>query len=111
MSRWHYLTIFMSKFGFSGRAALARALIGTLGGYVLAIASMAAGSGILLASGMVRRADAVVGAGMLSFLVWTVALLVAFGAATTARAAAWVLGAALGFALVGWLTLPLAGAA
>lgn len=101
----------MSKFGFSGRAALARALIGTLGGYVLAISFMAAGSGVLLASGLMRRADAVVGTGMLAFVVWTVALLVAFGAATTGRAAAWVLGAALGFALLGWASLSLAGLA
>ncbi|UOD29681.1 iron transporter [Massilia violaceinigra] len=101
----------MSKFGFSGRAALARALIGALGGYVLAISFMSAGSGVLLASGIMRRADALASTGMLAFLVWTSALLVAFGAATTARAAAWVLGAALGFALVGWASLSLAGAA
>lgn len=101
----------MSKFGFSGRAALARTLIGALGGYVLAISFMAAGSGVLLAAGMMRRADAVVATGMLAFVVWTFALLVAFGAATTGRAAAWVLGPALGFAVVGWASLPVAGAA
>ena len=101
----------MSKFSFSGRAALARTLIGALGGYVLAVSFMAAGSGVLLATGTMARADAVVGTGMLAFLVWTGALLVAFGAATTARAAAWVLGSALGLALLGWATLSLAGAA
>ena len=100
----------MSKFGFSGRAALARALIGTLGGYVLAISFMAAGSGLLLAAGWMRRADAVVGTGMLAFVVWVIALLVAFGAATVSRAAAWVLGGAIAFALLGWGGLSLAGA-
>lgn len=98
----------MSKFGMSGRAALARALIGVLGGYALAISFMGAGSGILLATGWMRRADAVVATGMLAFLVWTIALLVAFGAATVRRAAAWVLGGAIGFALLGWASLSLA---
>lgn len=100
----------MSKFGFSGRAALARALIGTLGGYVLAISFMAAGSGVLMATGWMRRADAVVSTGMAAFLIWMLALLVAFGAATVSRAAAWVLGAAAGLALLGWGGLSLAGA-
>ena len=100
----------MSKFGFSGRAALARALIGTLGGYVLAMSFMAAGSAVLLATGWMPRADAVVGTGMLAFLVWMTALLVAFGAATVSRAAGWVLGGAIAFALLGWGGLSLAGA-
>jgi len=100
----------MSKFSMSGRAALARALIGAVGGYALAISFMAAGSGVLLATGAMRRADAVVSTGMLAFLVWTIALLAAFGAATIRRAAAWVLGGALGLALLGWLSLSLAGA-
>lgn len=91
------------------KAALARAAIGALGGYALAISFMAAGSGVLLATGAMRRADAVVSTGMLAFLVWTIALLVAFGAATVRRAAAWVLGGALGFALLGWGSLSLAG--
>lgn len=100
----------MSKFSMSRQAALARAMIGALGGYVLAISFMAAGSGVLLATGAMRRADAVVSTGMLAFLVWTIALLVAFGAATVKRAAAWVLGGALGLALLGWASLSLAGA-
>lgn len=100
----------MSKFSMSRQAALARAMIGALGGYVLAISFMAAGSGVLLATGAMRRADAVVSTGMLAFLVWTIALLVAFGAATVKRAAAWVLGGALGLALLGWASLSLPGA-
>lgn len=100
----------MSKFSMSGQAALARAVIGAVGGYALAISFMAAGSGVLLATGVMRRADAVVSTGMLAFLVWTIALLVAYGAATVRRAAAWVLGSALGLALLGWGSLSLAGA-
>ena len=46
---------------------------------------------------------------MLAFLVWTLALLVAFGASTTVRAAAWVLGGALGFGLLGWISLSVSG--
>lgn len=99
----------MSKFGFSGRAALARALIGALGGYALAISFIAGGSGVLVATGAMRRADAVVSTGMLGFLLWMTAVLVAFGAATTRRAAAWVLGGSAVFALVGWGSLALAG--
>ena len=99
----------MSKFGFSGRSAVARALIGVVGGYALAICFVAAGSGWLLAAGWMRRADAVVSTGMLAFLVWTIALVVAFGAATVRRAAAWVLGGAAGLALLGWGFLTLAG--
>lgn len=98
----------MSKPGLSGWAALARAFIGVLGGYVLAISFMTAGSGVLLATGWMSRADAVVSTGMLSFLVWMLGLLVAFGAATLRRAAAWVLGGALGLALFGWASLALA---
>ena len=101
----------MSKFGYSGRTALARTLIGAVGGYALAISFMAAGSGILLATGAMARADAVVSTGMLAFLVWTIALLVAFGATTTGRAAAWVLGGALVFGLLGWISLSAAGMA
>ena len=47
---------------------------------------------------------------MLAFLVWMIALLVAFGAATVSRAAGWVLGGAAGLALLGWGGLSLAGA-
>lgn len=100
----------MHKFGFSAKAALARALIGALGGYALATSFMAAASGIVLAAGWTARADAVVGAGMLAFLVWPAALLVAFGAGSVERAAGWVLGGAAGCALLGWASLTLAGA-
>lgn len=99
----------MSKYSLSGQGALVRTLIGALGGYALAIAFMAAGSGVLVATGWMRRADAVVSTGMLAFVVWTIALLVAFGAATARGAATWVLGSAAGFALVGWVALSLAG--
>ncbi|HYD60854.1 MAG TPA: hypothetical protein VEC35_10890 [Noviherbaspirillum sp.] len=99
----------MSKPRFSWQSALTRALIGALGGFVLAISFMMGTAGTLTASGLLTRADAVVIAGMLAFLVWATAVLVAFGAATAMRAAAWVLGSATGFALLGWGSIALVG--
>ncbi|MGH8808265.1 MAG: hypothetical protein ACREX0_10340 [Noviherbaspirillum sp.] len=95
----------MSKPRFTWQSATARALIGALGGLVLAYAFVAGSAGALVAAGWMTRVDAVITAGMLAFLVWVSALLVAFGAATVLRAAGWVLGGAVAFALLGWLCL------
>jgi hypothetical protein len=99
----------MSKACFSWQSALTRALIGALGGFMLAISFMMGTAGSLTASGLLTRADAVVTAGMLAFLAWMIAVLVAFGAASVRRAAAWVLGSATGFALLGWGSIALMG--
>jgi len=101
----------MSKARFSWQSALSRALIGALGGFVLAMAFVIGAAGLLTVSGLLTRADAVVAAGMLAFLAWTIAVLVAFAAASARRAAAWVLGSATGFALLGWTSLALMRAA
>lgn len=101
----------MSKARFTWQSALMRALIGTLGGFVLAMSFMVGTAGVLAASGLLARADAVVTAGMLAFLVWTIAVLVVFGAASVQRAAAWVLGSATVFALLGWGSITLMRAA
>ncbi len=101
----------MSKARISWQSALTRTLIGALGGFVLAMSFMSGVAGTLAAGGLLARADAVVTAGMLAFLVWTIAVLVAFSAATVRRAAAWVLGSATGFALLGWTSVAMMGRA
>ena len=97
----------MSKARFTWQSALARTLIGTLGGFVTAQSFMAGAAAALIATNWMPRADAVVASGMLAFLVWVMAVLVAFGADSAQRAAAWVLGGGAGFALLGWSCLQL----
>jgi hypothetical protein len=92
----------MSKARFTWQSALMRTLIGVLGGLVLALSFMVGTTGILTAMQWMARADAVVATGMLAFLAWTMAVLVSFGARSSMRAAAWVLGGGAGFMLVGW---------
>lgn len=88
-----------------------RALIGALGGFVLASAFMAGVTSMLVAAGWSTRADAVVSTGMLAFLLWAFAVLVAFGAGSVQRAAAWVLSLAAAFALSAWLSAAVMAAA
>jgi hypothetical protein len=95
----------MSKARFSPQAALSRALIGTLGGFIAAFTFMVGLAALLFALRLLSRADAAVTAGMLAFLVWAAALLVAFGAATTQRAAAWIGGSSVAFSALGWICL------
>ena len=90
-----------AKTRFSWRAALTRAMIGLLGGLILALAFTTGTSAVLVALHWMTRADAVVMTGMLAFLVWTVAVLVAFGAGSLRRAAGWVLGGCAVFAALG----------
>ncbi|NHZ83269.1 hypothetical protein F2P44_28940 [Massilia sp. CCM 8695] len=87
------------------QSALMRTLIGVVGGVVLAHCFMVGTAAALTAAGWMARADAVVTAGMLAFLVWAGAVLLAFAAASARRAAGWSLGSASGFALLGWICL------
>lgn len=96
----------MSKPRFPWQSATTRALIGLPGGFVLALSFMAGCSAFLAAAGWMTRADAVVTTGMLAFLVWAIAVLVAFGAGSVRRAAGWVLGASAAFALLGAAAAP-----
>ena len=66
-------------------AVASRALAAVGGGYALAAAT-AAGLGLMLAQADMARADAVLAATMLSFVVHAVAVLWAFGCATAWRA-------------------------
>ena len=90
------------KTRFSWQGASARAVIGLLGGLVLALSFMAGTSGFLAALRWMSRADAVVITGMLAFLVWTSAVLVSFGARSVKRAAGWVIGGSAAFSLLGY---------
>jgi hypothetical protein len=101
----------MSHARFTWQSALTRALIGSLGGLALAWSFMVGASALLIAMRWMSRSDAVVTAGMLSFLLWMAAVLVAFGAATLRRATAWVGGSIAAFALLGWICLRSTGAA
>lgn len=101
----------MSKVRFTWQSALTRAIIGTLGGFVTALSFMVGTAAAIIATNWMPRADAVVASGMLAFLVWVTAVLVAFGAESTQRAAAWILGGGTGFALLGWGCLQLTQAA
>jgi hypothetical protein len=87
---------------FSWQSAMSRALIGVFGGLALALSFMVGTGSTLAALRWMTRADAVVTTGMLAFLVWTVAVLVSFGAESVKRAAGWVLGGSAAFALLGF---------
>lgn len=97
----------MSRYQLSLPALLVRTLLASAGGYALAW-SFCAGGAILCAHlfGM-SRGDAVVMMAMLAFLMWMMAVLVAFAASSAWRAAAWVLGGIGLFAAVAWGLGPL----
>lgn len=101
----------MSQSRFSLPSALTRAAIGSIGGFALALSFMAGATATLVAMRWTTRADAVVMSGMLAFVLWAVAVLVAFAAASVRRAAMWVLGSGAGFALLGWSLTQSASAA
>lgn len=89
----------------SWRRALARTLLGTLGGFVLALSFFAALSGSLTALIGVPRIDAAVTAGLLAFLVWTIAALAAFTARSVGLTGVWVFGSSAALALIGWVSI------
>jgi len=93
----------VSNTRFTWQAALTRALIGALGGFAAALCFMIGTASVLAATGWLPRADAAIAAGMPAFLIWMMAVLIAFGAASVCRAAGWVFGGATGFALLGWM--------
>lgn len=93
----------MSAARFSWQSALARAVIGVFGGFLLAICFMVGSTALCVAAGWLTRTDGVLIFGMLAFLIWATAVLLAFGAQTVKRAALLVLGSSAGFALLGWL--------
>ncbi len=97
----------------SAARPLVRLVLGIGGGYLVSL-GFTAFFGLLLGStGLASRADAAVYAGMAAFLAWTFAVIIAFGAASTTRAAAWILGSAALLTLGAWsfrfLTNPLLG--
>jgi hypothetical protein len=91
---------FMSDPRFSWQSAVARALIGALGGWLAMVVCTAGLSSLLAAGNGGARADAAVATGMLAFLVWPAALLVAFACARVTGAALWVGGASVCGALI-----------
>lgn len=80
---------------------LVRMLTGTVGGVLLALCFFAALSGTLHLFIGVPRLDAAVTAGLLAFLVWTIAALAAFTSRSATQASAWVFGATVVFGCIG----------
>jgi hypothetical protein len=90
---------------FTWQSAIARALMGVFGGFVLALCFMVGTASGLVAAGWMSRADASITAGMLAFVVWVGAVLGAFAADSVRCAAKWGCGCAAGFAFLGWVCL------
>ena len=97
----------MSRYHPSPFSILIRTLLASVGGFALAF-SFCAGAAIGLGTlfGM-SRAEAVVLTAMLAFLMWMLAVLVAYAAVSTWRAAAWVLGGTAFFGALAWGLGPL----
>lgn len=101
----------MAKSRITWHSALARTLIGALGGFAAALAFTFGATSMLVAANAMSRPDATITAGMLAFVVWMIAVLAAFAVRSAARAASWVLGGGAGVALLGWLCVRLTASA
>ena len=77
-----------------------------LGGYMLAYAFTAGTASMLVAGGLLAKSDAVLAPSMLSFLVYLLAVVYAFGAGTARRAWAWIAGGAALFGVVAIVLRP-----
>ncbi|MDE2598759.1 MAG: iron transporter [Rhodocyclaceae bacterium] len=97
----------MSPYHLATGAVVVRTLLASVGGYALALSFTVGGSIVVARSFGMARSEAIVLAAMLAFLVWMLAVLIAFAATTTWRAAVWILGSAASFALLGWGLGPL----
>lgn len=97
----------MSRYHLSLSSLLFRTALASVGGFVLA-SSFCAGAAVLLglAFGMVRG-EAMVLAAMFAFLMWMMAVLIAYAARSNRRAAAWVLGGTVFFGALAWWLGPL----
>lgn len=98
---------FMSRYHLSLSSLLFRTVLASVGGFALAF-SFCAGAAVLLgvAFGM-TRGEAMVLTAMFAFLVWMMAVLIAYAARSNRRAAAWVLGGTVLFGALAWWLGPL----
>jgi hypothetical protein len=60
------------------RDAIGRAMLGTAGGYVCAMAFMAFMSALLSSTGLINRGEAVIYSGIFSLVVWLLMIIAAF---------------------------------
>lgn len=97
----------MSRYQLSTGAIVTRTLLASLGGYVLALSFASGGAVVLTRAFGMLRGEAFVLSAMLAFLVWMLAVLVAYAAATSWRAVAWILGSAVLLAGLTWWLGPL----
>lgn len=97
----------MSRYHLSLPSLLLRTVLASVGGFALAFSFCAGGAILLgLVFGM-SRAEAFVLTTMLAFLVWMMAVLVAYAAQSNRRAAAWVIGGTAVFGALAWWLGPL----
>jgi hypothetical protein len=97
----------MHRYTLSTAAVISRTLLASIGGYLLALSFSAGATAVLTRGFGMVRGEAFVLAAMLAFLVWMLAVLTAYAAATSWRAAAWIIGGAMCCAALGWLLGPL----
>ncbi len=97
----------MSAYTLSPGSTWARWLLAILGGYLLALGFSIVGAIALTRLFDMPRAEAFITTSMLAYLIWMLAILVAFAARTTWRACAWILGPSLVFGLMAWALTPL----
>lgn len=97
----------MSHYRLSRLEICVRTLLASVGGYALALSFCAGTAALCNALFDMPRAEAFVLAAMLAFLVWMLAGMLAYAAATGWRAAAWILGGTLLFGGLAWLLSPL----
>jgi hypothetical protein len=103
----------MSRYHLSLSSLLVRTALASAGGFALAF-TFCAGAAVLLGRAFdMARGEAVVLTAMLAFLMWMMAVLVAYAATSTWRAVAWILGGIALFGALAWGLgpLPLPGSA
>lgn len=97
----------MNRYHLSTGAVITRTLLASVGGYALSLSFVAGGAAVLTRGLGMTRGEAFMVATMLGFLVWMLAVLVAYAAATNRRALAWILGSTAFWGLLGWALSPL----
>jgi len=99
----------MSRYQLSKGAVISRTLLASVGGYALSLSFVAGGAALLARGFGMARGEAFMLAAMLAFLVWMLAVLVAYAAATSWRALGWILGSTVAWAVLAWWLGPVPG--
>lgn len=97
----------MSRYHLSRSAVITRTLLASAGGYLVSLCFVVGCTALLSRGLSMARGEAFMVSTMLAFLVWMLAVLVAYAAVTTKKALAWILGSAALLAAIGWALAPL----